>query len=96
MLVFHCLPHEMECPSLSDEANKNKTFSVIAKTFGHGTPNGFGEILFKIMQILRRMYRLLTFCHPDISHFWMADISFNIACKELKIAQIVRKVNQLF
>ena len=26
----------------------------------------------------------------------MADISFNIVCKELKIAQIARQVNQLF
>jgi len=64
MLVFHFLPHEMECPSLSDEANKNKTFSVIAKTFEHGIPNGFGEILFKILQILQRMYRSLTFLPP--------------------------------
>ena len=71
MLVFHFLPHEMECPSLSDEANKNKTFSAIAKKFGHGTPNGFGEILFKIMQILRRVYRVLTFLPPR--HFAFLD-----------------------
>ena len=38
MLVFHFLPHEIECPSLSDEANKNKTFSVIAKKIERGTP----------------------------------------------------------
>ena len=31
---------------------------------------------------------------PGISRFLMADISFNIACKELKIAQFAQ-VNQL-
>ena len=35
------------------------------------------------------------FCHPAISQILMADISFNIACKELKIAQIAQ-LNQLF
>ena len=30
------------------------------------------------------------FCHTEISQFLMADISFNIACKELKIAQIAQ------
>ena len=35
------------------------------------------------------------FCHPAISQFLMSDISFNTACKELKIEQIAQ-VNQLF
>ena len=35
------------------------------------------------------------FCHTAISQFLMADISFNTACKELKIAQIAQ-LNQLF
>ena len=35
------------------------------------------------------------FCHTAISQFLMGDISFNIACKELKIAQIAQ-LNQLF
>ena len=35
------------------------------------------------------------FCHPAISQFLMADISFNTACKELKIAQIAQ-LNELF
>ena len=35
------------------------------------------------------------FCHTAVSQFLMADISLNIACKELKIAQIAR-LNQLF
>ena len=35
------------------------------------------------------------FCHPAISQFLMTDISFNPACKELKIAQIAH-LNQLF
>ena len=34
-------------------------------------------------------------CHPAISQFLLADISFNIACKELKIVQIAQ-LNQLF
>ena len=33
--------------------------------------------------------------YPAISQFLMADISFNIACKELKIVQIAQ-LNQLF
>ena len=41
------------------------------------------------------MYGSLTFCYTAISQFLMADISFNIACKELKIAQIAQ-LNQLF
>ena len=35
------------------------------------------------------------FSHIAISQFLMADISFNIACIELKIAQIAQ-LNQLF
>ena len=35
------------------------------------------------------------FCHTAVSQFLMADISFNIACKKLKIAQIAQ-LNQLF
>ena len=35
------------------------------------------------------------FRHTAISQFLMADISLNIACKELKIAQTVQ-LNQLF
>ena len=35
------------------------------------------------------------FCHPAILQFLMADISFNIACKQLKIAQIAQ-LYQLF
>ena len=35
------------------------------------------------------------FCHPAISQFLMADISLNVACKELKIARIAQ-LNQLF
>ena len=35
------------------------------------------------------------FCHPAILQFSMADNSFSIACKEMKIAQIAQ-VKQLF
>ena len=41
------------------------------------------------------MYGSLTFCHTANSQFLIADISFNVACKELKIAQIAQ-LNQLF
>ena len=37
---------------------------------------------------------LLMLCHPAISHFSMSAIYFVIACKMLKIAQIVQ-VNKL-
>ena len=36
-----------------------------------------------------------VFCHTAISQCLVADISFNIACKELKIDQIAQ-LNQLF
>ena len=35
------------------------------------------------------------FCNTAISQFLMADISFNIACKELKIAQIANLISSL-
>ena len=35
------------------------------------------------------------FFHPAISQFLMANISFNIGCKELKIAKTAQ-LNQLF
>ena len=41
----------------------------------------------------RKAHKL--FGHPAISKFSEADISFNIACKELKFVQIAQ-VNQLF
>ena len=43
------------------------------------------------------MYGSLTliFRHTEISQFLMADTSFNISCKELRIAQIAQ-LNQLF
>ena len=46
-----------------------------------------------VSEHLRPIHEL--FCHPAISQFLMADISFNTACKELKIAQIAQ-LNQLF
>ena len=50
--------------------------------------------IFCLFEILQRMYGSLT-CHPAISQFLMADISFSIAWKELKIAQIAQ-ANVLF
>ena len=42
-----------------------------------------------------KFYRESINCHPAISQFLMADISLNIACKELEIAQIPQ-LNQFF
>ena len=72
----------------------HNSFSYLWK-FAPNTPNGLGEILFWKLEILQWMYDLLTFLPPSISQFLMADISFNIVCKELKIAQIPQ-LNQLF
>ena len=65
--------------------------------FEPNTPNGFGEILFYKLEILQRMYVSFNnfFCHSAISQILMAEISFNIACKGLKIKQIAQ-LNQLF
>ena len=74
MLVFHFLPHEHGCPLLPDEANKNKTISVIAKREREresGIPDGFGEVFLKKLEILQRMYRSLTFLPPR--HFAVFD-----------------------
>ena len=53
----------------------------------------------KISSKSSKFYRACTayqlFCHPAISQFLMSDISFNTACKELKIAQIAQ-LNLLF
>ena len=53
--------------------------------------NRFGEIIFEELE----MSSLTRFCHPAISQFSMAAVSFVIACKELKIGQIAQ-INQLF
>ena len=53
-------------------------------------PHGFGEIIFKTLEILERMYGSLniTFYNLNNFQFVMADISFNIAWKEMEIVQI--------
>ena len=64
--------------------------------FEPNTPNGFGEILFYKLEIFTENVCLINFfCHSAISQILMAEISFNIACKELKIKQIAQ-LNQLF
>ena len=50
---------------------------------------------FKNSKVYEECMAHYLFCHPAVSKFSMADISFNIACKEVKIAQIAQ-VNQLF
>ena len=58
-----------------------------------------GEILFKNLQVLQRMYELINvFCHPAIAQFLIPDISFVIDYKEMKIAQVklLNWINQLF
>ena len=73
----------------------HNSFSYLWK-FEPNTPNGFGEIRFLQLEILQRMYDSLTFLPPsNFTVFLMADISFNIVCKELKIVQIAQ-LNQLF
>ena len=73
----------------------HNSFNYLWK-FEPNKPNGFGEILFLQLEILQRMYDSLTFLPPsNFTVFLMADISFNIVCKELKIVQIAQ-LNQLF
>ena len=62
--------------------NLSPIFRTVSKKFSFKKDSKF----------YRRMYK---FCHPAISQFSMADISFNIACKELNITQ-TGQVNQLF
>ena len=70
---------------------ENNNFSYRWK-FEPDIPNGFEEIL---RLKTRNFTEECIFCHPAISQFSMADISFNIACKELNITQ-TGQVNQLF
>lgn len=53
-------------------------------------PNGFGEIIFENLETLQRIYGLIKVLPP--SNFVV--ISFVIACKERKIAQIAQ-INQI-
>ena len=48
-----------------------------------------------VLEFYRECIADLLFSHKAILQFLMADISFNIACRKLKIAQIVQ-LNQLF
>ena len=49
----------------------------------------------KNSKLTENVWLIKSFCHTAISQFLMADISFNIACKELKISQIDH-LSQLF
>ena len=59
--------------------NKRDTVKLFTFSFEIDAPN--------IISCAPKIFSL-TFFHTAISQFLMADISFNIACKELKIAQI--------
>ena len=96
MLVFHFLPHEHVCPLLPDEANKKKTILVIAKNLRAVYWMVSEEFFWKNWKFYKECITHKRFCHPDISQFSMPDISFNIASKEMKIAQTARQVNQIF
>ena len=48
----------------------------------------------KTRNFTENVWLIKVFCHTAISQFLVADISFNIACKELKIVQIAQ-LNQL-
>ena len=93
---FAALTHNL---SLSDDANKIKNSEYWKGITVSVTP----EILSPIRRIVwekfssknSKFYRESINCHPAISQFLMADISLNIACKELEIAQIAQ-LNQFF
>ena len=93
------------CSSLSDEANKMKPLNIerewqfqlslkIWSRFSEWFPR---NSLLKTRNFTIRMYESVTFFATQQfrSSWWLIIISFNIACKELKIAQIAQ-VNQLF
>ena len=89
------------CLSLSDDANKIKlwilkghnSFSYLWK-FEPNTTNGFWRnSLLKTRNFTENVWPI-NFFAPH-SNYAVLFISFNIACKELKIAQIVQ-LNQLF
>ena len=50
---------------------------------------------FKDSKFYKECMAHYLFCHPFNFTVFMASISFNFACKEMKIAQIAQ-VNQLF
>ena len=86
------------CLSLSDDATElnlwilkgYNNFSYLWK-FEPDIANSFGKIFFEKLENLQRMYELINlFCHPAISQFLMVAISFDIACKELKISRLTQ------
>ena len=69
---------------------KSITISVIYNKKEPHIPNSFGEIIFESLETLQRIYGLIK--DLPLSNFVV--ISFVIACKERKIAQIAQ-INQL-
>ena len=58
----------------------------------------FGDIIFKKLESLQRMYELRVerFLQPAISRCLVAVSSFFIDCKTLKIKQLISQINQPF
>ena len=91
------------CLSLSDDANKIKTLNIeraqqcqlSVKICAQYTEWFRRNSLLNTRNFTENVWFANFFCRPAISQFLMADISFNIVCKELQIVQIAQ-LNQLF
>ena len=71
------------CLPLSDDAKKRTIHQMVSEKCSS-----------KSSKFYRECMALSLFCHTAILQFLMADMSFNVACKELKIVQIAQ-LNQL-
>ena len=89
------------CLSLSDDSNKIKTLNIerTVLVFSENLSPIHRKVSEKFSSKNSKFYRgcmaHYLFCHPAIAQFLMAVISFNTACKALKIAQIAQ-LNQVF
>jgi len=89
--------------SFSDQAIKKnspnrKKGITISVTFENLSPIyqiASEKLSLKKLKSLKKCMSSLAFCYPAILQFSVVAISIVIACKELKITQIVQ-INQLF
>ena len=51
--------------------------------------------LLKTRNFTENVWLVNFFCHPANSQFLMADFSFNIACKELKLHKLLNLISPL-
>ena len=56
-------------------------------------PDSLAEILFEKSKIYKEYMSPLTFCHPEISRFLIAAISFVNDWEELKLSQTTSKLS---